>query len=176
MGNTNDISKVTDLLEMIKKGRNEYLIDLYKFMNTKMTFFAKVYLNDTSFVTDVIHDALMRILKSIGEFDASKNSINWIIKIVKHAALQYNNRWNSTCIFDVNQDMIAADDMLEYRIMIDDYCVELSDDERRVFIDYFIYGYTIREIASKECKPKSNISRIILVLKEKFSFIYRGAK
>lgn len=151
--------KLKKSIVKLKKGDIDEFEKIYDMTFAKMMHFAKVYLTDKQSAEDVVNDAYIKLCQNLDRIDPSKNTMNWLIKVVKNTAMKYNARKRDISVDDVgyNEEMTYVDLDAEDKIMLKDTYISLSSDLKELFYLYYIEEKTLREIAKMKNKSKSMI-------------------
>lgn len=172
------IARCNHLLAKIKRGDEKALEMLFNEYGAFFLHIAKFYLADKNMADDVLSEVFVEIVKtSARTFDENKNGINWIYTIIKRKAYAKNKEPNKVSIDDVENNCFLAcviDDDSSDKLAIKDALAMLSDEENKILYLKFWEGLTVREIAKKFDKPKSNVQYMIDRAIEKLRIYLEG--
>lgn len=171
------VKNVNREIVRIGKGKKEALGKLYELTSGYLLSMARGYLGDKSLAEDVVSEVYLKVVKSASGFNPDGNGLNWLFKITKNTALNFNVAYSShpTSSLDANMDIADVFDILsDYNILKDRLAVvvrELPIEERRILYLRYWQGLTVREIALRIGKPtmttQDAIKRILKKLKSK---------
>lgn len=174
--------------EQIVKGcqSNERIYQevLYRRYARKMYGICKSYAGNREFAQDILHDAFMKIFRTIDTYKSGGSLEAWIRRVVTNTAIdqlrskqrlehyiaeemEAPKQTNSPNVYD----FLASRDILNL-------AGQLPDGARAIFNLFAIEGYTHREIAEllqiSESTSKSQYSRARTLLKDWINEIHRN--
>lgn len=158
------VTKFNLIIQKIKSGNIQALDELYQDYGGLLYSMAKKYLIDKSFAEDVVSEVFCKIVKSSKHFNPKYNGLNWAFKIVKNTCIDWNRTF-STNHEDVKEynsliPVISNFDELDNHNDLLKALALLNNEENLILYYKYWEGLTIREIAIKLKKPKSNIQYI----------------
>ncbi len=118
---------------------------------------------------ECVDDVLMSVWNHIDSFDRKKNSLkNWIAAIARFQAIDYKRKyWRQVTAYqaldatDVALSNIASPDQGMLQREIEDelqgLLQALSDKDRNIFVQYYIQGISLQEIAVNESTTVDNL-------------------
>lgn len=168
------VKKINGLIVRISKGDTDALDELYSLTGRMLLSMAKKYLYDKNFSEDLVSETYYKLVKNSKSFDGSKNGLNWLFKIIKNGAINFNLRNNPAGIVSFDDALNAnvkddIDDWLD-EILIENALHQLSEDEKRIIYMRYWEGLGINEIAALLNKPLSTaydyIKRVLKKLKK----------
>lgn len=112
---------------------------------------------------ECVDDVLMSIWNNISSFDEGKGSFkNWVGVIAKYKAINYKRKY----INELNYKSIEEDDVLlkekdflliELQDEIDCLLSSLDEQDKKIFIRYYLEDFSLEEIAYETNLTKANI-------------------
>ena len=150
------VLKINKIIVRIGKGDTYALDELFCITGRMLLFMAKKYLLDNSYAEDLVSETYLKVAKSAEGFDPKHNGLNWLYKIVKNGALNYNmrNKTHDSVELDENIGKEFADEWLD-TILVKSAVDSLNDCDKEIIYLRFWEGYSIQEIAHKIGKPLS---------------------
>ena len=154
------------LIKRIKRGDEKALECLFNEFGPFFLSVAKYYLADKDFAEDILSEVFVELVRTEAQtFDENKNGLNLIWTMIKRKAFRHNGKTAredvveeiderqslALCISDDTVDKIAVRNAIE----------KLSDEENKILYLKFWQGLTVREIAKKMDKSKSNVQYIV---------------
>ncbi|MDE7463473.1 MAG: sigma-70 family RNA polymerase sigma factor, partial [Clostridiales bacterium] len=119
-------------------------------------YMARKYLHDKSFVDEVINDTFVNIWRSIDKFDETRNGYGLLCKTAKNFALKRNikeSRNNNVDLVETVDDNVVQDSYpppdVEGAHDFYSAVMRLSELDRTIVEDRFLYDKTLQEIADK---------------------------
>lgn len=100
--------KVGALIRELADGNESALDRLYQLTGKWLNTWAKYYLVDKSYSEDVLSVVYMKLVKDAPKY-CEKNVLNWIIKITKNIALNFNRSLKTLSRREVCLDENLAD-------------------------------------------------------------------
>ncbi len=157
------VKKVNKLIKQIARGKLNALDNLYLLTAKMLLFMAKKYLFDECCAEDLVSDTYLKVVKGATKFDETQNGLNWIYKILRNGAMDYNRRGARAADYLENRfppEFENADDFLT-AILIKDGLAQLSDTEKQIIYLRYFEGLRLKEIALRIEKPVSTTSDMI---------------
>lgn len=157
------IARCNHLLTKIQKGDEKALERLFSEFGAFFLHVAKFYLADKSLADDVLSEVFVEIVKtSARSFDENKNGINWIYTIIKRKAYKQNGTVFAEESYDCDEKTNKllnryTIDTNEDALLVKEALGRLSEEENAILYCKFWEGLTVREIAKRLDKPKSNV-------------------
>lgn len=152
------------LIMRIKKGDINALDELYQEYGGILYSMAKKYLVDQSVAEDVISEVFYKIVKYARSFNSRSNGLNWAFKIVKNTCFDWNKKfgynYDDIDEYDNLASILHSQDNVENRYDLIRALSLLSSEENLILYLKFWEGLSVREIAKKIKKPKSNVQYI----------------
>lgn len=161
------------LIGEITRGNIDAVDEIYVKMRGAMMAIAFSILHDRNDAEDVVHDALIKIVRKVGKFRYGKSARAWICTIVKNTALnQYRKNKRRKCVpiencFDLPTGGGQSDDAF-----IQDIFSELTKNECDVIRYKYWMNMSVREIAAVLKKPRSTTEDFIKKTEKKISDLY----
>lgn len=151
------VNNVNKLISQIAKGNRQSLDELYEITSRLLLLMARKYLYDKTYAEDLVSETYLIIVRKSGNFDKSKNGLNWLYKIVHNEAINHNLKNKNISNIEINEslhlrDDTNIDDLLD-KILISDALNNLSERERLLIYQRYWKGLTIQEIANANKKP-----------------------
>ena len=158
------VKRVNSLIVRIAYGDVAALDDLFNEVGGLLFVVAKRYLFDKSLAEDVVSRVFVRLVKSSGNFDETKNGLNWLVKSTKNEALNENVR-SGKYLPEPDEGFTVADVMTE-EMLVDRYDVKkalstLSEKENALVKCVYWEGLTLREAAEKLGMPLTSTHRLL---------------
>lgn len=179
----NNVKRINKYIKRLAKGDIVAIDCIYRDFGGLLYTYAKYYLFDKNYAEDLLSDVLCKLVKKAPLFNDGENGLNWLIKIIKNDAINYNirsNRHNTTCFSDEIGDIEKLFYSLEEtddRIMLRTAMAKLSDYEKIILYDKFWLCYTVREIGERRNTPPSTIQYVIKTALNKLNvYISKGIK
>lgn len=168
--------RINDCVRKIKRGQNQTFEEFFIITNKKILFYARQYLIDKQKAEDVVNEVYIKFCENIDTIDTEKNVINWLIKVAKNMAIDYNRKdkvWNFDSIDNCQERHLKSESYFEDNIIIKDCIMGLNTEEQKLFYLYYIEERTMREIAKLINKSKSKICNDIKKLNEKIKKFFK---
>lgn len=172
---------MTDEL-IIKHLKNKKEKGLQELINKYLDLIASIvryHLADIKiYEEECIDDILLSIWNNIDKYDKSKSSFkNWIASISKNKCIDYKRKYIEKYLntHELHESIPYIDkDKLNTEIKneIEDLLSSLSVEDKSLFIQHYIYGYEITEIASNSNKSVTSLYNRISRGRKKLSDIY----
>lgn len=150
------IGEINKLIVRIGKGDIKALDKLHCEIGRMLLFMAKKYLYDSNCAEDVVSETYLKIVRSAKTFDRNKNGLNWIYKIIKNTAIDFNKECGKTIELKENTEREWAEDWL-CGICVRETLDKLSDGEKELIYMRYWYGYSLKEIAERQNSPLSTV-------------------
>lgn len=160
--------KIKQCVTKIKRGKTDAFSEFYDLTFSKMMFYAKSYLINKQAAEDIVNEVYVKFCQNIESIDADKNVMNWLIKVTKNTALNYNRKMKEVpCdhINSYNEDIPSID--LEDKIVLRETILDLDEYNKKLFYLYYVEEKTIRGIGKLLNKSKTVIWKEIKALNEK---------
>lgn len=156
------------MIQGCRDGSRRHQQALYELFSRKMYGVCVSYMTDRDAAMDVLHDAFMKIFKSIGNYESLPQLEAWTRKVVVHTAIDHLRRRKKLLYIEQEEGSVLEkpEDSVNHKIDANDVnkIVEmLPAGARAVFNLYALEGYNHREIAEQlnisEGTSKSQLSR-----------------
>lgn len=156
------IKQVNSLILKVGNGDKNALTKLYQLTGRMLLAMAKKYIIDKNYAEDMVSITFMKIVKHADTFDASKNGLNWIYKIVHNEALNFNRNSRHTyemCVSDIDEYSKVTDmnDWLE-SLLLNEALSKLTEEERELLFSRYWMGYTLKEMSEASNRPLSSLN------------------
>ena len=143
--------RVNYLLRRIREGDEKALETLYREFGTKFFAIARKYTDNDVQAEEALSDVFYELYTvTAKKFDSAKNGLNWLYKIIKHKALSYSRRKETSVEnadkFYKAQDYIRDDG--EY-VDLKEAMKALTEEENTIMRLRFWECMTVREIAKE---------------------------
>lgn len=147
----------------------ELILDLYTQYLQQITRYVYSHVNDISAADDIISDIFMLACERASELQNHPNKAGWLFSVARNKILEYRRTDSRIELYGEYSDSFPAgtDDFAyinDIQIYIEN---KLTHDEYIRFMRYFIWGYSISEMASMENISKDNMSVRINRLRKK---------
>lgn len=162
--------RINHCVRKIKRGQKQVFEEFFNITNKKILFYARQYLVNKQDAEDIVNEVYIKFCENIDMIDTEKNIMNWLIKVTKNMALDYNKKYklrNIDSIEDCQGHNLRTESHLEDRIIIKDCIMGLNEEEQKLFYLYYIEELTMREIAKIINKSKSMVCKDIKKLNTK---------
>lgn len=146
---------INKLIVRIAKGDNKALDELFLITRRLFLHMANKYLYDKSYAEDLLSEVYYKIVKYSDRFDSSYNGLNWMYKILRNTAIDFNKNDSRYEMCELNENISPieyADELLD-KIMIHSAINTLDDDEKFVIYLRYWEGLEYKEIAQRINKP-----------------------
>ncbi len=154
----------TELAQRVAGRDEKAFTELIKRYGGLIRAIVKYHLRDISmWQEDCVNDILFAVWQNIDRFDAGKNSLrNWIGAVAKYRSINYKRKfYRELTAQELNEDITdgkAADADL-MRAEIEQEIVSLlsglNPADREIFINRYIHGRSVEEIAAASAKKPS---------------------
>lgn len=168
-----DYRKINHYIQQIAAGNRRAADKLFEYTYINMLEIAQFYLFDKKHVEDVMVELYKIIITKACTFNAKKNGYNWMYTITKNLAFRQNKEtqkfeYIGSCDIAVeNADFEPLEKLLVAEIM-----EILNERDKKLLIQIFWEGYTIKEIAAMQNAPTATIytqrARIYKKIKKHF--------
>ena len=71
----------------------------------------KKYLCDANYAEDLLSDVYLKVVRKADSFKKGYNGLNWLIKIVKNEAINYNIKYGRRKTVELNENIHSAQDV-----------------------------------------------------------------
>lgn len=170
------VTKINKLIVRISKGDSSALDELYELTSRMLLVMARKYLYNKSYAEDLISETYYKLVKNADKFDATKNGLNWLYKIIHNEAINFNKKYN---LSNLSLDCELTDKEVNTtewvdgwldKILIQDALKQLSLEEREIIYFRYWEGQSYKEIARRLNRPLITtydyINRILKKLKK----------
>jgi RNA polymerase sigma factor (sigma-70 family) len=147
----------------------ELINDLYTEYLQQVSRYVYSHVNDISAVDDIISDTFMLACERASELQNHPNKAGWLFSVARNKILEYRRTGNRIELYGEYSDSFSAGTVDSVSINEMQIYIEknLTHDEYIRFMRYFIWGYSISEMASMENISKDNMSVRINRLRKK---------
>ena len=151
------------MIKYIKKRKEngmEILIDNYRGIITSVV---RKHLGVLfNYEDECVSDVFLSIWNNIKSFDSNKNTFkNWVCAIAKYKAIDYKRKYLSKIeTVDMSNEIYYIDTELvknEIEEEIGEILSHLNENDRRLFIDYYLDGEDLESIAIKSNTKVQNL-------------------
>ncbi len=163
------VIKVNRNLLRIAKGNIKSLNDLYILTGRILFVMAKKYLCDANYAEDLLSDVYLKVVRKADFFKKGYNGLNWLIKIVKNEAINYNIKYGRRKTVELNENIHSAQDVEDSlsRLLVEEALQNLDEEEKHLIYLKYWEGYTVREIAQETgCAVTTTYDKIRNTLKK----------
>ena len=172
-----------DLIKNIDQDRRLVQTVLYNRYEKLIYYKAISMLKDEHMAKDLTHDIFIKIFTSIGQFQGRSKFSLWVHSISFNTCVKFLNKNKRIKIFDIDEELNNNEDssredindkkLLELRLeSLQEYMLELKEEERYLMLMKYIDGLTIREISEitkiKESAIKMKLKRTKVKLFNKY--------
>ncbi|MDD3946861.1 MAG: sigma-70 family RNA polymerase sigma factor [Clostridia bacterium] len=170
------VENINAQIARVAKGDQTALGKLYELCSGYLLFMAKKYLYDKSYAEDIVSEVFLKVVKSAGDFDKAQNGLNWLFKITRNTALNFNQKENRymTENIETHHDLaevlsLSPEEQADI-LWLRDKVAELPKEDRELLYYRYWEGYTVRELAQKTGKATmtlhDKLKRILKNLKK----------
>ncbi|NCU33178.1 MAG: sigma-70 family RNA polymerase sigma factor [Candidatus Moranbacteria bacterium] len=170
------VENINKQIARIAKGDQTALGKLYELCGGYLLFMAKKYLYDKSYAEDIVSEVFLKVVKNAQDFDTAQNGLNWLFKITRNTALNFNQKENRypTEDIEVHRDLadvlsFSPEESADFS-RLRDRIAALPKEERELLYYRYWEGYTVRELAQKTGKATmtlhDKLKRILKSLKK----------
>lgn len=167
------------IIKHLKKKKEKGLEELINKYLDLISKIVRYHLGDIKiYEEECIDDILLSIWNNIHKYDKNKSSFkNWIASISKHKCIDYKRKYIEKYLnTDQLDESIPYIDKYtlnkEIKNEIDDLLSSLNVEDKSLFIQHYIYGYEITEIALNNNKSVKSLYNRISRGRKKLSNIY----
>ncbi len=121
-------------------------------------------------VDDIVQETFLKAWKNYKKFKRESSFKTWIYRIAMNCTYDYLKKNPIYVEFDDNEDSYSNDEV-EFEDMISTALKSLTDKHREVFILYYKFEYTVKEIASTLNEKEGTIKSRLYYAKESFEKI-----
>lgn len=128
-------------------------------------------IKDTCMVEDIVQDVFLEAVKKYDSFKNHPNQIGWLYQTAQYKIKEYERKLRKLNESDIEEleDVMADDNVSGYletelKLLL---CEAMTPEERLRYYRYFLWGWTIEEIAEAEGISVNNMRVKITRLKKK---------
>lgn len=158
---------------------DELLSQLYSSYHSRIHRYVYAYIKDESIANDIVSDVFILACEKFDEFKNHPNQIGWLYQAAKNKIRQFYRRLQKDPMAfheEIKDDDEASPlhkfspygnslySLKELEVSLHD---SLRPDEYKRFLRYFIWGYSIQEIADLEGVSYENMSVRLSRLRQK---------
>lgn len=146
---------------MITPEEDAMLAEIFHKYHTDLYLYVNSHIQDSHAVEDIVAETFALACEKIDEFKNHPNQKGWLIRTAHNKTLEMYRRLKcSDLCYDENEADSYPDDCSQYRAKELELVIEstLTPNERRHFLRYFIWGWSISELAAIEGTTVGNIS------------------
>ncbi|RDY25575.1 sigma-70 family RNA polymerase sigma factor [Romboutsia weinsteinii] len=170
-----------NFIKFLKK-KNEkaldYVVDTYGGLIKSIV--NKHLYNLKDYNEECIHDIFLAVWYGVDQYDTEKGDFkNWIAAIAKYKCISYKRKYlEEYSIQDLESIEITADNIeieieqQELKKEVDNLLDSLKPEDKKIFIEYYIEGKTIKEISSSMNIKDENIYNRISRGKKKLRMLF----
>ncbi len=142
--------RINTLLEKLRK-QPEAMNELYEHSKKGVYAFILATIKDYQLAEDIMQETYMKVYKSLGQYQANTNGINWILTIARNTALTTLEQRNREEQIDPQTESYRFPSVTE-TVMVSSPTIELAkkildEQEQQIVYLYAIAEYKHREIA-----------------------------
>lgn len=168
---------VNRLLTKFKNGNEKAFEELYELTFYRLIYIASGYLNDKSYVEDVISEAFISVWRNIHSFDKNNNGYAWLCKIVENEAHDYNANMQS--FEELAETTVFSDDVfekVETKINVSRLLRKLNEEELLLIQMRYPQDKTLKEIALLTGQSVNVVAKKIYKIIKKLKNISKDGK
>lgn len=165
--------EVDKCLCAIKNGDMSQFKSLIDLIGNHLCVVVKFYLNDKSYLEDVIDEVFAKVYKYINSYVEGSDGYNWICKIAENIAYSYNAKCaNEISLFEaesllkLNPSDIISEDKIDLNRAID----SLDEKSRELVYKHFFLGKTLTELGEEykisKAAIKKRLDKCVEILKK----------
>lgn len=162
--------RLGELIQSIAQGNVSAISEIYELLGKVMYAVANIYVSQLADVEDIIHEALLKIVRKAKKFRENKNAYSWINTIVKNTAKDFvrQNRYQEK-VFHTES---ATYEFEENGIIIKEAFLVLTNKEQDLLTYVYWYGLSYSEIGEILHISKSAVKKRIDKALEKIRNFY----
>jgi len=160
-------------LSRIRNGDMDGLKEIYYEYYEKMKFSARLRINDQASAEDIASNLLKDILEKIKEIKRIENPNAWIYTAVRNKAVDYIRENKKTInIENYNETTSSMPDDYDLRQALLHSLKRLTETEKEIFTEHFIYGFKYKEISFMHNNmPEGTIKSHVYNIKRKLKHL-----
>lgn len=149
------VTKINKLIVRVAGGNTKALEELFVLTRRMLLAMAQKYVYDTDRAEDVVSDTYAKVVAAATGFDRTQNGLNWIYKILRNTALNYNRKAGREIPIEdnrTNETQDFVDDLLT-KITVQGAMQILTEQEKQLLYWRYWQGLSLQEIADCLHKP-----------------------
>lgn len=117
------------------------------YYETQKNVYLSIYsiIKNKATIEDLMQDTYMKIIDSLQQYQIGTNFKAWCSRIARNIAINYYNHYKKQIIVDVTEHEIIFGETKEKDYIIDDVLNLLNEEEKEIFINRIVLGYTLKE-------------------------------
>ena len=148
---------------------------LYAEARGKLVLFVKTSVQDAGVTDDIVHETFLEAWKRFETIREHPNKVGWLYRVAGYKIKEYERQLRKI------QELVSIEEQVEEVVQQDtgylqmeitmDLYQELSEEELLRYRRFFIWGYTIEELAEKENVTVNNMRVRLSRLRKKLDKI-----
>ena len=154
----------------MKPEEEALLSELYTQYYTKIYYYVYTYVKDESAANDIVSDVFGLACEKPGDLKNHPNKAGWLYTTARNKVREIRHRfYKENLLFDVAAEVEEYGDTAPYAMkeLEADLRRILTPEEYKCFKRYFVWGYTLQEMADIEGITKENMSVRLSRLRQK---------
>lgn len=143
---------------------------LYMEHRDKLLTFVKITVENENVADDIVQDVFVEALRKYEEFKVHPNQLGWLYLAARYKIMEYSRKLTQAATWEPAEESQEKGDRdggylaTELNLAIAEV---LTPDELLRFRRYFLWGYTVEELAEREGVTINNMRVRITRLREK---------
>lgn len=132
----------------------------YMAYKKKLQIFVSTNVSNQYVADDIVQDVFLELLRKYDSFENHPNQVGWLYRTASYKIREYERRMrirNEVTIEEKMQEVCGSDkgyQEIEFKLLIKRI---LSDEECLRYVRYYIWGYSVEELASLEGVSENNV-------------------
>ena len=158
--------------------KQKVITQVYAETNELLRIYVRTCVSNTDAVEDIIQEVFMEALRKFEVFSTHPNQIGWLYVTARHKMQEYEKRCrrNRIAVGDIEEEFSEIGERDRGYLLCElDQTIQsaLSSEEIQRFRRYFIWGYTVEEMAKREGITVNNMRVRITRLRRKLREIIK---
>ncbi len=139
---------------------NALLTESYRKYHKDLYLYVAAHLPDSHAVDDVVSETFTLACEKLEQFKRHPNPKAWLVLVARHKTLEMLRRLYDRRLIHLDDETPLSSDCSQYGIR--EFAITareaLTPEEYRRFLRYFIWGYSLRELAELENVSPATLS------------------
>ena len=158
--------------------KQKVIAQAYAENNELLRIYVRTCVSNTDVVEDIIQEVFVEALRRYDVFSTHPNQIGWLYVTARHKMQEYEKSCRRSRIVegDIEEDFLGIGERDEGYLFSELYhSIQsvLTSEEMKRFKRYFLWGYTIEEMAEREGVTVNNMRVRITRLRRKLREIIK---